>query len=222
MIRTKRRNPLAQPAKITPASDQYLTTTRKNAQGRWIRNAAGTVIPLEKEDSRWTFSVEKNVPFIPAFLMEMNNKVNSGSVFLKGLLIPRHRLMVKGIRGEEQTARLRGRRIDYVTMHFQLHYRREGYKVQFPNVDLVELAPEKLVPERDDRGRIVRENDRVRYQRLRNARTPILDENGEQRTEPWPLDRKGRALPIDFKQDQLVENEEEIYSQTSFDQLPLR
>ena len=215
-------HPLQRKAKITPSSDQYVTTTRRNAEGQWIRNTAGTVIPLDKEVSRWVFDVEKNVPFIPTYIMEMNNKINSGSVFLKGLVIPRHKLMVKGIRGEEQTETYRDQRVEFVKMQFQLHYQREGYQVKFPNGDLVELAAEKLVPERDARGRIVRENERVRYKRLRAARVPILDENGQPRTEPWPLDRKGQALPLDYTQDQLIENEEDVQEQTSFDLLPLR
>jgi hypothetical protein len=215
-------NPLIRPAKITPASEQVVTTTRKNARGQWIRNTAGTVIPLEKKQSLWIFNVEKNVPFIPAAVMEMNEKVNSGSVFLRGLLVARHKLMVSGIRGEEQEARVRDQRLRYVTMFFQLHYNRSGYKVKYPNVDLVELAAEKLVPQRDARGRIVRVNRQLQYQRLRNARTPILDAESHPVTEPWPLDRQGRALPRDYRESQLIELEEEIYEQTSFDVLPLR
>lgn len=215
-------HPLALPARITPASEQYLTTTRRNGHGEWIRNAAGTVIPLEKEESRWVFSVEKNVPYIPAFLMEMNNKINSGVVFLKGLLVPRHTLMVKGIRGEEQEARFQGQKIAYLTLFFQLHYNREGYKQFFPNVDLVELVPEKLIPQRNAQGRIVRVKQAVQYRQLLAARTPILDAEGQPVTEPWPLDRQGRALARDYTPDQLVELEEDVYEETSFDLLPLR
>ncbi len=215
-------HPLDLPAKITPASDQFLTTTRKNARGEWIRNTAGTVIPLEKEESRWIFNVEKNVPFIPAYLMELNNKINAGVVFLKGLLVPRHKLMIKGLRGEEQSVRFRSQRIEFVTLFCQLHYNRGGYRVKYPNVDLVELAPERLVPERDARGRIVRVNQEVQYQRLINARVPILDPEGQPVTEPWPLDRQGKALPRDYTQADLVELDDEVYEETSFDLLPLR
>lgn len=215
-------HPLLQPARITPASDQYLTTTRKNARGEWIRNAAGTVIPLEKEESRWVFNIEKNVRVLPAFLMELNNKINSGVVFLKGLLVPRHTLMVKGLRGEEQETRFQGAKLQYVTLFFQLHYNRQGYKVRFPNVDLVELVPVRYVPERDTQGRIRRVNHQVQYQRLQRVRTPILDADGEPVTEPWPLDRQGRALPRDYTASQLVELEEDVYEEVSFDVLPLR
>lgn len=215
-------HPLQQPARITPTSDQFLTTTRHNAQGNWIRNAAGTVIPLEKEESRWVFNVEKNVPYLPTYIMDLNNTINSGVVFIKGLLVPRHTLMLKGLRGEEQQTRYRGERVQYLTLSFQLHYHRHGYKVKFPNVDLVELVPERTVPERDQRGRIRRVAGEVQYRQLQHVRVPILDPDGEPVTEPWPLDRQGKALPQDYTESQLVELEEDVYEEASFDVLPLR
>lgn len=215
-------DPLSKPARITPSSDQYVTTSTVDAEGRPIMTTARTLIPIEKEASRWVFNVEKNLPYLPSWLMGMNNKINSGVVFIKGVIVPRHTLMVKGLRGEEQEARVNGRRVAYMTVFFSLHYQREGYRQKVPNVDLVEIGEEALVVRRDRTGRIIRVNQHPDYDRVVSARRRIKDENGQDRTEPWPLDRQGRALPLDYTADQVLYLDVDAYEETSFDLLPLR
>lgn len=214
-------NPLDMPAKYTLSSEQVVSTTRKNAKGEWIKNAVGTVIPLEKLESNWTFSVEKNVRSIGTGILDMNETINSSSVFIKGLLIPKHKLKISGLRGEEQTAVVRDQRIEYLTVHFDLNYRKDGWKVKYPNVDLVQYAKAKAVPKRDTNGRIVKVNGVVQYEAIAKTRVPILDDEGNPVTEPWPLDKNGYALPRNFKETDLVEYEEEIYTAKSFSNLPL-
>lgn len=217
------KNPLAEPAKISLSSDQYEMTTRKTAKGDWIRTTAGSIIPVQKEDSRYVLDVVKNVRSIPAYILNMNNTKNSGAVVVKGLVFNKGKLMVKGIRGEEATAELNGQTINYVVMSFQLHYRREGWTVKYPNVDFEEILFSWRAAIRDEYGNPRRVGGKLLYELLQKARRPILDLDGTPVKEPWPLDRQGRALPNKngIPQGQIIELEADVYTESNFNALPL-
>ena len=213
-------NPLAQRARITLKADQYTRTTTQNAQGRSITTTAGSLIPVEIDDTRWVLSVQKNVRVIPAALLNLNNKTNSGSVAIRGLLIPRRKLQVKGLTGSEESVRVRNQRIDYVALSFELHYQREGYRVRLPNVDYVQLR-ETTRARRDRRGRPVLDQGRPVFETV-TERVPILfGEPPERPSEPWPLDRHGKALPENYRASDVLYRDEDVLEETSFNLLPL-
>jgi len=213
-------NPLDQRARITLKADQYTRTTTRNAQGRSITTTAGSLIPVEVDDTRWVLSVQKNVRVIPTALLNLNNKTNSGTVSIRGLLIPRRKLQVKGLTGSEESARIRNQRIDYVALSFELHYQREGYRVRLPNVDYVQLR-ETTRARRDRRGRPVLENNRPVFETV-TERVPILfGEPPERPSEPWPLDRRGKALPENYQASEVLYLEEDVLEESSFNLLPL-
>lgn len=215
-------NPLAERAKITLKSDQYTRTTTRNAQGRSITTTAGSLIPVEVDDSSWVLSVTKNVRSIPLWLLDMNNKVNSGTVPIRGLLIPRRKLQIKGIIGSDESTRINGQRLDYIGLSFELHYKREGYKVRLPNVDYVQVVRNKTRVQRDRMtGRPILSSGLPVYETVRE-RVPILvGDPAERPSEPWPLDRNGKALPENYTASQVIHIEEDVLEETSFLLLPL-
>ena len=217
-------NPLDEPAIIVPFSEQTTELTYRDRENKWIRNKAGTIIPVQRKVSNWIFSVKKNLPFLPDYMMEMNNTINSGFVYLSQLPIPRRRLMVFGVKGDPKSKTLTNGKLDYMQVSFKLLYNRNEFKVKYPNADIVQLdytqvplyerGPNNIQqPVRDSKGR-------PRFEVVK-TRIPILDENKEKRTEPWPLDDQGRALPANYSFNDLIELEAEIYEEKSFSLLPL-
>lgn len=223
-------DPLKAPTKYTLNSEQYTRQTWKNRQGKYIVNTARDLLPMEMEDTRWVLDGEKNLKSIPTYILNMNNRVNRSAVFLKGLILPKGTVMIKGIRGEEQSVRqaIAGKDLEYVTMHFQLHYRPEGWKVTAPNVGLRELvrrpvpsyslnAQGLIAVDRDSNGNIkYRLTDELIQVPIRRGSPP------EKVTEAWPLDKKGKALPDGYKLQDLIDISEDIYFEADFTQFPLR
>lgn len=215
-------NPLEERAKITLKSDQFTRTTTKNSQGRNITTTAGSLIPVSIDDSNWVLSVTKNVRSIPLWLLDMNNKVNSGSVIIRGLPIPRRKLQIKGIVGSDESTRVNGERIDYVALSFELHYKRDGYKVRLPNVDFVQIVENKIRAKRDRfTGKPLLVNGLAQFETVRERVPILIGEPGEKPSEPWPLDRDGKALPENYSPNQVLYIEEDVLEETSFANLPL-
>lgn len=221
-------NPLDRRARLVLSSDQYTIQTYTNTKGRLIYNAAGTIVPQAKEQSRWVMEVEKNVKILPEAIMRLNNKINAGAMYIRGVYFPRRTLMVKGIRGEEQTASLSNKKkLDYIAVRFQLHYRREGWKSKFPNVDLVEKKQVRVpriavLFDKKAIANTVAIPGNTNYVLLKEGRTPILDvTTGKPVTDPWPLDKNGLALPQGYKPTDIIMLEEDIYEEANLSILPL-
>lgn len=214
-------NPILLPSKISASSNQRTITQWKNIKGDIIRNKAGTIIPQEVNDTDWLFSVTKNYKDVPSFLLDVNNKINKSAVTIRGLKIPKKKLMMFGLRFEDQETTLSTGKYRYVTVSFNLLYNRWGFKAYFMNADIVELEDNGVVITREKGGRAKRDaNGNLVTSTVPKNRVPIYRGN-ERVTSPWPLDENGRALPENYTIDQLLLLSEDVYEETSFGLLPL-
>jgi hypothetical protein len=216
------RSPLEEPVRVRLHADQRSIPVSLNARGELILNKARSIIPLSKEVSDWVFTVEKNVRSIPAYVLGMNNKINRGTFVFRGLVLPARKVQIKGMQAIESEAIHQGRTLQFVTFGYQLHFRREGWKVKFPNVDFMELDTISVVRRTRGSGgtRIVRDADGLPVYDQKPVGRKFIEIGGERVTEPWPLDRKGKALGEDYKASEIVTLEEDLYEETSFDLLP--
>lgn len=216
-------SPLSLPTAYNWSPQQYERYTEKDNRGRFIKTAAGTIIPEKVEDSRWVIAARKNLAKPPAYLLNFNNALNSGSVVVDGIRFAKQLLMCKGLRiGEVQRETYRGVRLEYREVSFELHYRKEGWKARTPNADMVELRDaEFLVKERDGSIRLDRDGTPVRRRRKQRVKI-MIGEPKEYIDSPWPLRRDGSALPEDYQPEDVTYIESDVYKTLDFNALPLR
>lgn len=234
-------NPLNSPADISLDSEQFINYTTRDIHGNPILTSAGSLIPVPYEDSFWIFNVAKNLRTIPTFVLNMNNRINNGTVFLEGLTCAKKTLMVKGMRASE-TQRVRVSRsiVTFKRFTFQLHYNPNEWKTSVPNVDYVQLVQRKRPrlkrrPTATDleTGDIYETRTvtsgfgagfakEILYEIRREREKILLGDPKEEITDPWPLDRQGRALPANYDPNDINYKEPEVIRQASFSLLPLR
>lgn len=212
-------NPLSKRAKVSIKTAQFTRLTTRDGKDRPITTKARSLLPISIDDSYWVIQVEKNIKTVPNILLNMNNKINSGAFFIRGIVVPRRKLQLKALNASDEEASYQGRTIFFVKLSYELHYRREGFVIPQPNVDFVEIGPGYL-PRRNRLGKLEKDSDgKVQYDFKENIRKPIII-GGEKVKEPWPLDSKGRALPEDYKASEVTEIKPEPYKEAALGLLP--
>lgn len=216
-------SPLDLPADITLATEQYEGLTCYDDEGEPILNSAGDLVYLPKESSRWIFNVTKNLPAVPAWLLDYNNAVNNGLVSVKGLSCSKETLMCKNVNaGKDETVKVNGRFVTFVPFSYQLHYQAEGWKGKHPNVGFNEKL-EVEIPQESDTviGKILVVEGKVKTKKQVVKRRIKIGFPAEYPTEPQPLDSKGRVIKNATAKD-ILQIEAGVYKKKNFGQLPLR
>jgi len=118
-------NPLLDPAKIQWNTEQFQTPVWRDRDGNAIINSAGDPFdpPAEKDDSRWTAVITKNVAAIPAWFFAFQDAVNSSSFTLDGKTIAAGEAKMSGINVSETQER---NGVSYRVLTMTMHFRGEG------------------------------------------------------------------------------------------------
>ena len=95
----KTENPLAQPAEFDWQTESKQMGATMNNAGEAVLNSAGdlyeTASPVEV--SEWTVKVKKNVPYVPEWITDYRNAINSDLFFLEGRPIAAYAAKLKGL-----------------------------------------------------------------------------------------------------------------------------
>lgn len=219
-------NPLDREAEITWTTEEFDAHTIVDAKKKLIKNTANEVFPMPIEDSRWCISVEKNVMQFPREILDYKNVLNASAFTIDGVTFPKLTLMMKRVKMSPRIRETyRSNRVVYRKFSYNLYYRPEGWKRKDVNVGMYEIVYKKVpatvfhtrknkVPKikRDKDGNII-------YEEVAAYRQPIKID-GEDIQEPWPLDIDGVALPPNYRGDQLIFIEKDIYRPVNFNILP--
>lgn len=216
------RHPLAEPARVTWASEQAEAYTTRDNRGRPVLNTAKDLQLVAIESSRWVVSVSKNLAQVPQALLSFNNAINNGLVVVDGVPFARRTLMCKQVGiGDWQEAEVNDRTIRFRAVSFQLHFRPETWRVKHPNVGFHEFV-DKFAPLRDrTTGKLVRESGVVRYGTVRQKYKITVGDPPEPPSEPQPLDRQGRWIK-EPTNDNVIHLDVDVYRELNFNLLPLR
>lgn len=214
-------DPTQEAAKIRLKSSQYSTYTYVDREGKLITNTAGDPVLMAKEDSRWVFSVSKNVSSLPAWILDYNNALNNGLVTIKGLSCQKETLMCKGMRlSDDRTVTVAGREVTYSILSFELHFRPEGWKGTHPNVGVNQLIEENVPSVDRFTGKVRRDSNNKIVWVKKKRRVPITN-NGIPVETLQVLDADG-AWVEEPSPDDLLQIEADVYKTKNFGQLPLR
>lgn len=136
-------NPLNRPAILTGDARQYSAATLVDINNNATTNSFGDVFdPIERDDSRWMFSVTKNVPYdaIPGFVLTANNTINSDpfTITQLGLTCDAETLKVQEFKFSDIKSELvpsggSFTLIQYRALSFGLSFREEGWKYKTPD-----------------------------------------------------------------------------------------
>lgn len=82
-------NPLDEPAEISWDTEQFQRPAEKNRAGKAILNAAKDHFdpPPERDDSRITILIRKNLAVVPAWILKCADRVNEGEIEIDGITI---------------------------------------------------------------------------------------------------------------------------------------
>jgi hypothetical protein len=135
-------NPLNQPAYIEWNTEQFQTIAVKDRYGRAIVNSAGDPFdpPPEKDDSRWTVSVRKNVPGVPSWILAYRDAVNSDPFVVDGVGIAAGAAKIQRIRiGGWEHRNSTAYRVFSFSMHIRESWRLllldQGFRVKNPDAN---------------------------------------------------------------------------------------
>lgn len=168
-------NPLARSAEITGEFNEITRPVFRDRNGRLPQTTAGEPILVEEEESDLILNVQKNIPpILPNWIFTYNNAINGDAVRIRGRTAPQKTLKIKGIRFSDLQVE---NDVPFMSIGFQLHFRRSGWDREVLNQGLYELVT-----------RFNRDADKnvTSYERIKDAL-------GREITEPVPLTRDGRA-----------------------------
>lgn len=82
-------NPLQDPVQITWNTEQFQSIAVEDKDGNAVLNSAGDGFdpPAEKDDSRWSVMVQKNVDAVPSWILNYRDAVNSNAFGLDGIAV---------------------------------------------------------------------------------------------------------------------------------------
>lgn len=185
-------NPLTRPPKISWDSQQYEKPIEKDTSDEAIMNSANDPFdpPPTMDDARWQISITSNVAVVPAFVLTLNNKINSSVVNVDGISFAAKTLKVQGLRiSEEQLEN----DVLFRVVTFQLHFRPETWVFKPLDAGFAELVS--------------------------GEKREILLDDGTKPSAPWPLDGSGAKLasPTPATAVYLTKN---IYAETDLSVLP--
>jgi hypothetical protein len=166
----KEENPLLRPARIKWSTNKYLKSIDKDINGLAIVNSVGDYFdpPVEVDRSHWTATIQKNVDWVPSWILDYDNPINSKAFNIQGIQVDPYKAKLDEIEISEPQEQ---NGYEFVVFTFKLEFRAEGYKV-------------KVL----DQG----------FRKFFGAVDPKIvnatDDNGAQVTSPILLDGKGYRL----------------------------
>ena len=159
-------NPLLDPAEIWESGSEYQKLVELNRNGNYVTNTAGFPVKgLYIEQTRPIIHVSKSIAPTVFSFRGLPDFLNSDEVTILGNTFAVNELKFKYIGRSKIQYR---NEIPFRTLRFDLHYREDKWKLNYPNEGLYQLTEGKPRPCFDERGS--------------TALTPFpLEENGEQR-----------------------------------------
>lgn len=119
--REMQENPLTDPAEIEWATEQFQRPCEKDKDGNGIVNSAGDPPdpPAQRDDSRVTATISKNLATVPSWILTYRDAVNDDAFQLDGITIPKGIAKIQAVRvskWQERNDYLF--RVVTLTMHF--------------------------------------------------------------------------------------------------------
>jgi hypothetical protein len=127
-------NPLDRPAVITADDNPVEKVRFRDYKDRPILNTAGQLFddpPATEASANTLFVVEKNIPTrFPPWLLQYRKAVNSDSVRIKGLTIPKGTLKIQKLTiGKDDNEN----DVDFCLLHMELEHDPDGWTQYIPN-----------------------------------------------------------------------------------------
>lgn len=160
--------PLDRRARIRWSTTKYQKALEKDINGKGIVNSAGMPFnpPPLKDTSRWTATVTKNLALVPPYVLDLPDKLNSGSFTLGGVTVAPKVAKIMAINiGELQVEQ------DQEFYSFQ-------YTLEFDPIDKW-------------KGKYLQQGI---LQKSGSDRIPCIDKHGQPVRSPVPLDSAGAQL----------------------------
>lgn len=196
--RSENPNPLDRRARIRWSSQQYRKPVWKDRDGKAILNSAGQPFdPLPEIDaSHWVATVTKNMTFVPSWLLEYEDAVNSDGYTIDGLSVEpkKSKLMHLDI-GDVQEEN----GYEFRPVSFTIEFRKDGWDLEILDAGFEELADG---PDGEP--------------------TRILDKRGNFVSHPWPLNADGLAIKPKPTPDNAHYIKSPSYEEKPFAVLPLQ
>jgi len=189
-------NPLADPAHITWNSEQFQRPCYEDRNGKAILNSAGDYFDptIEADDSRWTVTVRKNLAWVPSWLLNYRDAVNSTSFQLDGITFSTGQAKMQAIQIGPWQER---NDISFRVISMTMHLKREGWAL-----------------------RILDQGFREKDPQTRELSDITNDKDGNKPTVPALLNGQGQAL-VDPTPENAVILSFDLYEERDFRFLPL-
>jgi len=207
-------NPVDRPSSIKWNTAKYNKPVVYDTGNNLILNSAGDPFdpPPEKDASRWTATVTKNVPAVPSYILDYCDAVNSEQFTIQGLPVAQYVAKIMSIEiGEEQAAQISEfQEQTYFTFTYTLEFRSaqvtRNSGVKEPEGWLLRLLDQGF-REKDP-------NDSTKRRHIKDDASPAKFV-----THPWPLDGTGKKL-ADPKVSTAKQRNFDVYNYISFSNLP--
>lgn len=151
--------PTQRPAIIETNTESVEVPTFVKADGSpWLNTAGDLIVGLVKKKTRIIFSVRKNLPAYPAWLLPYDDACNNDTVIIRGLNIAPHYLLLGDVRlGDLERENVNG--IDYLFFpaSFTLTYDPDTWQTKVYNRGLYQVDGTEYLPCRDSEGEPVQE-----------------------------------------------------------------
>lgn len=135
-------SPLSKPPVISLRSATIQEPTLYDVDDNPILNTAGDfIVGLTRPVPVWVISIEMNVTRVPAWVLEMGDAVNIGSIRLRGVDWPDGKLKLTTINIPDSETD-EGTGDTFIPMSLEVQYNRNGWDVRVPNKGLYELIEE--------------------------------------------------------------------------------
>lgn len=163
-------NPLADPTEFTWDTEQFQKVLWQDLDGNAIVNSAGFFYdpPIMADDSRLSVTMTKNVATVPTWFLSIEDALNESEITIDGLTVPAKRAKIQKVSAGIQDFRNQtGFRRISTTMHIQ----RRTWQAELQDAGFMEIHPDDSTDRRH-----------------------ITDDDGNQVTQPHPLDGSGTKL----------------------------
>jgi hypothetical protein len=120
-------NPLNRRAKVEWGTSQTVEAVWEDKDRKGLLNSAGDYFdpPVEVEKSRWVIQVKKNVASVPAWVIDLDNPINSSGVNIRGITFPARTLRIASIAISDELVEGNHR---YYELSIQLEYNKRTWK----------------------------------------------------------------------------------------------
>lgn len=172
-------NPLSRRVAIKWSSSKYNKPLHQDLYGQAIVNSAGDYFDpgVEVDRSRWTASISKNVPQVPAFILDYTDAVNETAFTIQGLVVEAKVAKIMAIEiSDVKTEQVGDNEIEYYEFSYTLEFR-PGDVDGNDTWDPIRILDAGL---RDDAGNAFQVNGK-------DVSSPVpMDGLGERLTSPGP------------------------------------